>query len=142
MHQELVLLGAAPDVAFEAMKWTESACARAGIGSQRAQRAATAVIEAVNNSIEHGYRMRSGSVSIALEGYADRVEISITDAGTGLPPAPVIRCPEPAAARGRGSWIMGQSCDRVRHEFPNGEQRVVLVLLRSPEPIQPAGDPS
>jgi anti-sigma regulatory factor (Ser/Thr protein kinase) len=142
MNQELVLLGAGPELAIEALKWTELACARAGIASGRAQSVANAVVEAVNNSIEHGYRMQPGSIAVAVDGYADRIEVSVSDSGTGLPCAPTGHCPDPSAERGRGSWIMRQSCDDVRHEFPPGAQRVVLVLRKPATADSSTGDAS
>jgi anti-sigma regulatory factor (Ser/Thr protein kinase) len=139
MHQELVLLGASADIAIEALTWTEAACARAGIQAHRAERIATAVVEAVNNSIEHGYAQRAGSVGVALDTFADRIEISVSDQGQGLPRTPATECPAPDAPRGRGSWIMRQCCDAVRHEFPEGEQRVVLVLMNAFPQLSSAG---
>ena len=140
MNQELVLLGAGPELAIEALKWTELACARAGVAPSRAQSVANAVVEAVNNSIEHGYRMQPGSIAVSVDGYADRIEVAVSDSGTGLPSAPALRCPDPSAERGRGSWIMRQSCDAVRHEFPAGTQRVVLVLRRHTRSQTSPGD--
>ena len=140
MNQELLLLGAGPELAIEALTWTEQACARAGVSSSRAQCLANAVVEAVNNSIEHGYGMRPGSITVSVDGYADRVEVSVSDTGSGLPPIPKVGCPDPHAERGRGSWIMRQSCDDVRHEFPAGTQRVVLVLRRHPTPDSSFGE--
>jgi len=130
MRQELMLLAAEPDVALEAMHWTEIASTRVGLESDRAERLATAVIEAVNNSMEHAYRLLPGSVIVALADYDDRVEVTVSDTGAGLPAVPSTMEPSPFAERGRGSWIMQRSCDQVRHEFSGGEQRVVLVMNR------------
>jgi len=141
-REELVLFRAAPDLVLEALRWTESACARAGLDAGRARELGAAVIEAVNNSLEHGYALAPGDVSLTLDADADSVVIMITDRGSGLPPRPVHADPGPLAERGRGSWIMQQTCDEVRHEIGAGTQRVVLVKRRSgPERI-PDGDMS
>jgi len=129
-RQELVLLGAGADIALEAVRWTELACGRAGLNARASQDLATAVIEAVNNSLEHGYALATGDINVTLETQAECVVITVTDRGTGLPPSPSAGTPSPGAERGRGSWIMQQTCDEVRHEFNAGQQSVVLVKRR------------
>jgi serine/threonine-protein kinase RsbW len=132
MRQELLLMGASPDLAQEALRWTEGACARAGLEAHRAQDLGAAVIEAVNNSLEHGYSLAPGDVTLALDDYADRIVLTVSDQGHGLPPSPSPGTPDPLAERGRGSWIMQQTCDEVRHEIHDGTQSVVLVKHRTP----------
>lgn len=127
VREELVLLSAAPDIALEALRWTELACSRAGLGSRASQDVAAAVIEAVNNSLEHGYALAPGDINVTLDAEREHVVITVSDHGTGLPPAPSAATPAPGAERGRGSWIMQQTCDEVRHEFHAGQQSVVLV---------------
>lgn len=139
-HQELVLFGAAPDVALEALRWTEAACLRIGLDARRAQELAAAVVEAVNNSLEHGYALEPGDVSVSLDSDAGRVAVTVTDRGQGLPPEPPGDEPPPLAERGRGSWLMQQACDEVRHEFAPGLQSVVLVKRRIPIPKTLSGD--
>lgn len=141
-RQELVLFGAAPDVALEALRWTEAACLRVGLEARDAHQLAAAVIEAVNNSLEHGYALAPGDVSVALDSHAERVVVTITDRGHGLPLQPRGDVPSPLDERGRGGWLMQQACDEVRHEFAPGLQSVVLVKLRDPNPRTPSGDPS
>jgi anti-sigma regulatory factor (Ser/Thr protein kinase) len=141
-REELVLLRAAPDLVLEALRWTESACARAGLDSERTRQLAAGVIEAVNNSLEHGYALAPGDVGLELDANADRVMITITDHGSGLPPRPAQSEPEPLAERGRGSWIMQRTCDEVRHEFGKDTQRVVLVKHRAGPERNPNGDMS
>ena len=139
-RQELVLLSAAPDIALEAVRWTELACSRAGLDARACQDLAAAVVEAVNNSLEHGYALEAGDINVTLEAEAHRVVITVTDRGTGLPPAPSAGMPSPAADRGRGSWIMQQACDEVHHEFNAGQQSVVLVKQRWQPGQDPEGD--
>jgi anti-sigma regulatory factor (Ser/Thr protein kinase) len=141
-REELVLFRAAPDLVLEALRWTESACARAGLDTGRARELSAAVIEAVNNSLEHSYALAPGDVSLALDADAECVVITITDSGSGLPPRPVHADPGPLAERGRGSWIMQQSCDEVRHEIGADTQRVVLVKHRANPERFPNGDMS
>jgi anti-sigma regulatory factor (Ser/Thr protein kinase) len=131
-RRELILLKAAPDLAIAAVRWVEGGCARVGLDPQRSMELSAAVIEAVNNSLEHGYRMKPGEVSLALDADDDRVVITVIDRGTGLPAQPSAVIPAPLAERGRGAWIMRQSCDDVRHEIKDGLQSVVLVKLRHP----------
>ena len=140
-RQELVLLGAAPDIALEAVRWTELACSRAGLDASACQELATAVIEAVNNSLEHGYALEPGDINLTLDAEPESVVITVTDRGTGLPPSPSAGAPSPGAERGRGSWIMQQACDEVRHEFNAGQQSVVLVKQRRRPGSDLHGDP-
>ncbi|MFO1406417.1 MAG: ATP-binding protein [Steroidobacteraceae bacterium] len=126
-RRELLLLGAAPDVALEAVRWTEFACSCAGLDTRSSRALAAAVIEAVNNSLEHGYALAPGDVRLTLDARHGQVEITVTDHGRGLPPAPGATVPGAGDERGRGSWIMRQVCDEVRHEFNAGQQSVVLV---------------
>jgi anti-sigma regulatory factor (Ser/Thr protein kinase) len=129
-RQELVLFGAAPELALEALRWTELACRRAGLDARACQNLGTAVIEAVNNSLEHGYALAPGDVSLTLDVEPEHVVITISDHGSGLPPSPSTGIPAPGAERGRGSWIMQQACDEVRHDFTAGQQSVVLLKRR------------
>jgi anti-sigma regulatory factor (Ser/Thr protein kinase) len=141
-RQELVLLGAAPDIALEALLWTETASRRAGLDAAASRELATAVIEAVNNSLEHGYALAPGDINLALDAEPDQVVITVSDYGTGLPASPSARVPPPGAERGRGSWIMRQACDEVRHEFTAGQQSVVLVKrLCAPDQYYPGDVP-
>ena len=140
-RQELILFGAAPDAALEALRWTESACHRAGLETRRAQELAAAVVEAVNNSLEHGYALVPGDVSVSLESDGHQVRVTVTDRGEGLPPAPPSDQPSPESERGRGGWLMRQVCDEVHHEFAPGLQSVVLVKLRHDQTKFLIGDP-
>lgn len=141
-REELVLFHASPDLVLEALRWTESACVRAGLDSKRTRQLAAGVIEAVNNSLEHGYALAPGNVTLALDADSDSVMVTITDHGSGLPPGPVHEDPGPLAERGRGSWIMRQTCDEVRHEIGTDTQRVVLVKRRADPERNPDGEMS
>ena len=130
---ELVLLAAEPEVATESARWVESHALRAGLGARAAGELAASALEAVNNSIEHGYRNGAGAISLALDADATEVTVAVTDHGTGLSATVPDTVPAPTAERGRGSWIMRQWCDCVRHELEPGVQRVVLVKRRERE---------
>jgi serine/threonine-protein kinase RsbW len=140
MRQELILMGASPDLALEALRWTEGACARAGLAANQARDLATAVVEAVNNCLEHGYTLVPGDVAVALDDFADRIVVTVSDHGHGLPPLPASAAPDPLAERGRGSWIMQQTCDEVRHEIQGDAQSVVLVKRRASVPKLSTGE--
>jgi anti-sigma regulatory factor (Ser/Thr protein kinase) len=127
---ELLLLAAKPDASLEALRWTEHACARVGLEARRAQQLATAVVEAVNNSLEHAYNCVPGDVRLVLLASDDRIVVTVSDDGCGLPPTMRAAAPPPAATRGRGRWIMQQSCDEIRHVIASDQQTVVLVKHR------------
>lgn len=44
-----------------------------------------AVSEAVSNAVVHGYRGTQGVVRVIARVYADRLEIEVSDSGTGIP---------------------------------------------------------
>lgn len=138
-HEELVLLGAQADIALEALRWTEDACQRCGLDAALAGELAAAVIEAVNNALEHGYRLAPGNVILALDSLSDRVVVTVTDSGTGMPAVPRREPPEPLAERGRGSLIMQRACDEVHHDIRDGFQSVVLTKLRRGLTTRPDG---
>jgi serine/threonine-protein kinase RsbW len=140
-RRELILLKAVPGVALEAVRWVEAGCARAGLDPERAAQLSTGVIEAVNNSLEHGYANSPGEICVVMDARHDRIVVTVTDRGTGLPGRPGgLIAPSPLAERGRGSWIMRQCCDYVRHTRREGQQSVVLVKLRPPARQETIGE--
>jgi anti-sigma regulatory factor (Ser/Thr protein kinase) len=95
-----------------------AAAHRAGLDKWRQESLVVAVNEAAINAIEHG----GGRGHLDLVQDDHRLLIAqVSDHGPGLPPGLEQVCPEPEATRGRGLWLMRESCDRVElHGGPSG----------------------
>ena len=100
-----------------------------------------ALVEAINNVIEHAYSGESGhSLSIRLELLHDRVEIKLTDSGQGMNWAKLNRtktvldfdendlCTLPEG--GLGIAIMQMTMDDVRYERKDGVNQLTLMRYR------------
>jgi len=75
---------------------------RAGVGPDQSINVLIAAGEALANAIEHGHRNRTGGTIVLLvSAVADRLHITVTDAGSWKPPEPVA-----SAHRGRGIALM------------------------------------
>lgn len=106
-------------------------CRTAGLDESAAFQLAAAVIEAVNNSIHHGYRDTPGHpIDIRWSCTADAVEIEIRDRGQPLPAGLLERndMPQPDAESGRGWPIILEWTDAARYERIGNEN--VLNLRR------------
>ena len=80
----------------------------------------TAVSEAVTNAIIHGYRGRTGNVTVEVRVYSDRsVKITVSDRGCGIADIekaklPLFTTDESGERGGMGFAIMESFCDRLR----------------------------
>jgi anti-sigma regulatory factor (Ser/Thr protein kinase) len=93
-----------------------------GLGTVRSAEFATAVIEALNNCIEHAYELRPGQpIWIQIDFLADRIRVQLRDRGKAMPPPPrpgEATLPENMFAdSGRGWFIIQAYCDSVEHDL-------------------------
>ncbi len=72
---------------------------RAGMDADQILKVLIATGEALANAIEHGHRVTEGAISMRAIAFADRVHVTIVDAGSWKPPVA-------AAHRGRGIALM------------------------------------
>ncbi|OBA85667.1 histidine kinase [Mycobacteriaceae bacterium 1482268.1] len=72
---------------------------QAGVDPDQTLKVLIATGEALANAIEHGHRLIEGTISLHARAYADRVHVTVTDAGSWKPPVA-------AAHRGRGIALM------------------------------------
>ena len=107
----------------------------AGLGEVDAFNVELCVVEAVTNSVEHGYRCEAGHpVDVEVRLTPTDLEFQVKDRGRGLEidedPAPeAVPPPPPTSARGRGSFLIDQLMDRVVYKKnPDG---VVLTMSKS-----------
>lgn len=97
---------------------TAEVCARAGFDEENQHRIGMAVHESIINAVRHGNRFDLGKhVRLIFEIYSDRLEIHITDEGTGFDLSQV---PDPLETgnllkvSGRGIFLIRSFVDRFQ----------------------------
>ena len=110
-------------------------CAAVDLGEQVAGEVEAAVVEAVNNAIEHAYANRPGhQVDVRVRLEPDYVRVQVCDDGRAIP-AEAWRAaaaePERLAERGRGLTIMRGFMDDVQYARQAG-RNVVTMIKRIP----------
>lgn len=103
------------------------------VSSQSAFEMELAVVEAVNNAIEHAHSyQRNKQVTVRLRVHADRVQFTIIDRGApfdfaaGLATSARLE-PGEEAERGRGLKIIQQLMDEVRYDRRGETNQITLV---------------
>ncbi len=114
------------------------ACAGFGLSSDAAGEVELCVVEMVNNSIEHGYRLdASGWVEVRLESDGSRLHIEVCDGGRAMPPETLAQAVMPPVdpddlpslpEGGMGLSIVKELMDDVRYE--STALRNVLTMER------------
>jgi len=110
-------------------------CAAVDLGEQVAGEVEAAVVEAVNNAIEHAYANRPGHrVDVCVRLEPDCMRVQVCDDGPAIP-AEAWRAaaaePERLAERGRGLTIMRGFMDEVQYAREAG-RNVVTMIKRIP----------
>jgi serine phosphatase RsbU (regulator of sigma subunit)/anti-sigma regulatory factor (Ser/Thr protein kinase) len=126
-------LAAVAEVAGKVRTW----CERLGLDAQAWQPVELALVEGLNNAVEHGCRGRrsEGGIRVRWHWTGDMLEIEIADPSDFRPSAGLARLPEPLSERGRGLFVMSSLMDGVSHEIREGCH--VLILRKqvgSPPP--------
>ena len=110
-------------------------CLDLGVGATETAEIELAVVEAVNNAIQHAYDMCAGhEVAFSIEVDDEYVMARVRDSGRAMPPGLLEAVPaQPsfeaeAPGGGMGLVIMKQIMDRVCYESAGGQN--VLTLLR------------
>ena len=106
-------------------------CAAVDLGEQVAGEVEAAVVEAVNNAIEHAYANRQGHrVDVCIRLEPECVRLQVCDDGRPIP-AEAWRAtaaePERLAERGRGLTIMRGCVDEVQYTREAGRNVVTLI---------------
>jgi len=92
-----------------------------------------AVVEVVNNCIQHAYMEEAGHpIEITYVLGANRVQISVSDRGNKFPGLTVAAPSAPMSESGRGLEIVNAWVSELRFER-NGEWNVCLLEQRPPE---------
>ncbi len=106
-------------------------CGEAGLDELAAFKLTCAVVEALNNCIEHAYGGEPGNpIDLLWTRSPDAVAIEIRDQGRPMPVPPLAPSPLPAsdAESGRGWHIIREWTDTVSYARENGGN--VLILTR------------
>jgi serine/threonine-protein kinase RsbW len=109
-------------------------CQHSGIPEYEASLMELAVVEAVNNCIEHAYENQPGRpVEVAIEIHENEAHFAISDQGKRLEALPeatlefnpreVDNLPE----GGMGLYIINQVMDRVEYSYANGKNQLGLT---------------
>ena len=109
-------------------------CGEAGVDELAAFQLTCAVVEAVNNCIEHAYQGEPGHpIALGWLRGAEGVEVEIRDRGRPMadPPAASAPVPETDADSGRGWPIIQAWTDRVRYRR-EGEENVLTLTRHLP----------
>ena len=103
----------------------------AGLDTLQSMEFTTAVIEAVNNCIEHAYELVAGNpIWIQVDLRSEAIRVQIRDRGKAMPPPPrrgEASLPlDPFADSGRGWFIIQAYCDSVEHDLDGGGNLLTL----------------
>lgn len=94
----------------------EERCRAAGLAAQETYRLTCAVVEAVNNVIEHAYHRQAGHpLELHWTQSSDQISIEIRDWGATLTREPDPAVPAADAEQGRGWFIMRQWVDALEY---------------------------
>lgn len=110
-----------------------------GLGEEESIELVSSVVEALNNSIEHGYNLREdGVIELRIEEHIDKLHITVRDEGQGFEREELPSyCPERAdhlfRYRGRGIFMMENFMDEVYYRNAPGKgTEVVMVKYLNP----------
>jgi serine/threonine-protein kinase RsbW len=114
-------------------------CAASPLGAAKGREVEAAVVEAVNNAIEHAYGNEKGhAVKVVVTLLADRIMFQICDTGRAMNQAPAglaaagNRGCEDLAEGGRGFLIMRSLMDEVSYAQVGDQNVLTLVKLFDP----------
>jgi anti-sigma regulatory factor (Ser/Thr protein kinase) len=119
---------AIPDISLEIEHFMHNA----GFSDQQVLDMQLAIEEAVTNTISHGYRGSTGSISIHCEAGDDRLTVMITDDAPAFDPLSV---PDPDISSsigerrtgGLGIYLIRRVTDAVEYRYEQGKNILVLI---------------
>jgi serine/threonine-protein kinase RsbW len=114
-------------------------CAASALGAAKAREVEAAVVEAVNNAIEHAYGNEKGhAVRVMVTLLADRIMFRICDTGRRMGQAPASLAAGAHASGdlkegGRGFLIMRSLMDEVSYAQVGNQNVLTLVKVFDPK---------
>lgn len=114
-------------------------CLQRGLDPETWASLELALVEGLNNAIEHGCRgLREANIQVRWNWTDELLEIEILDPGQYRPPSIPARLPDPLAEGGRGLYVMSALMDGVSHRSHEGNH--LLVLRKKLGPPRPADE--
>ena len=102
-------------------------CARNGLDALTGASIELALVEGINNAIEHGCRgMDDCRIRVGWKWSGEILEIEILDPGQFRPAPALAHLPDPLSEGGRGTFVMSALMDSVNHEIRDGRHLLVL----------------
>lgn len=118
-------------------------CERLDFDEDTASQLSMSVIEAGTNAVQHGNKRDSSkSFEVRFDLFADRLEVTVRDQGSGFDLSrvtPDVTTPDHLLdVRGRGIFIMRACCDTVDFDF--GDHGTTCRLVKHRPAAQQAAD--
>ena len=102
-------------------------CLRHGLDSATWAEVELALVEGLNNAIEHGCRdLPDGPIRVSWNWTDEILHIEIADPGQFLPAPLPVELPDPLSEGGRGQFVISRLMDSVSHETREGQHVLVL----------------
>lgn len=128
-YREYAQCDLAADLALvpEAAGRVRDSCLRRGLDPLTWAPLELALVEGLNNAIEHGCRGASdGRIRVRWDWTGDELQVEIFDPGDYIPPPSQAQLPDPLSERGRGDFLMRKLMDSVDHELRDGKHLLIL----------------
>lgn len=117
------------------LDWLDGILADSDLDQMSAFRFRCAVVEVVNNCIQHAYENKAGRpIELDYRLEPDRVQVSIYDQGSVFGGQPAHFVSEPMAESGRGFEIINAGVSKLQYERKDGWN-----ICRLEQRIDPAG---
>jgi serine phosphatase RsbU (regulator of sigma subunit)/anti-sigma regulatory factor (Ser/Thr protein kinase) len=102
-------------------------CFRHGLAPETWAPVELALVEGLNNAIEHGCRgVSDGCIRVRWNWTDEMLAIEILDPGNFRPGPVLVQLPGPLSEGGRGTFVMSALMDSASHELHDGNHMLVL----------------
>ncbi len=128
MKRECMVIDSRLEAVSALSDWVSSLCRCSGFDKVQCYQVSACTVEAVNNSIIHACRSRSGmEVSVVWLLMERELRIQISDEGAMMQVSPELKAPGGGSLSGRGWFIMNSWMDRVEYCSDGRCNTVTLV---------------
>lgn len=103
-------------------------CADACIRQTDAEQIELALVEAVNNAVQHAYREKPEDfISVVWRLYDSELHLEVSECGEAMTSVPSGDLPDPGDSGGRGWFLMRQCMGSVSYRSHDGINTVVMT---------------